>query len=432
MITTTERQENLIDQHAAMINPSQARVMREAGLGIIESRREGAYVWDQSGTRYIDCRQETSVYNVGRHNKFLVDKLKRALNEYDLGNSLFFSEPRVHLARRLGEISPGGQLRAVTYGVSGGEVNDFALKLARAQTGREKVIAMNGGYHGSTAFSASASGVENFRNPFGPLVPGVKYADFGSLSSLEQLIDKTTACVILETVQTLAGIRVPTARYLQGVRELCDKFGAFMILDENETCLGRTGAMFAIQTLAPRVVPDILTMGKSLGGGLFPISAALYREEHLDFWDRYPFSHQSTFAGSDLGCVMGLETLDYCLDHDLAGLAKERSLEFALGFAKLKRRYSKVLKRVRICGLAMALDFHDELLGPQMSRDLSQFGVLASCSQFNTATMFLLPTLTLSSTDVQTILEAFACTLAGAQSILNPAKFETLESLMHS
>lgn len=120
MITTTERQEKLIDQHASLMNSSQVRAMREAGLGIIESRREGAYVCDQSGTRYIDCRQETSVFSVGRRNPELIAQLKSALDEYDIGNALFFSEPRVLLAQKLGQISPGGQLKAVTYGVGGG------------------------------------------------------------------------------------------------------------------------------------------------------------------------------------------------------------------------------------------------------------------------------------------------------------------------
>jgi putrescine aminotransferase len=199
MISTNERQETLIDQHASLMNPSQARQMREAGLGIIESRREGPYVWDQSGIRYIDCRQETSIYNVGRRNPTMISSLKDALDDYDIGNSMFFSEPRVHLARKLGEISPGGKLRAVTYGVSGGEINDFALKLARAQTGRKRIIAMNHGYLGSTGFAASASGDPRFRAPFEPLIPDITFVSFGSIKELKTQMSTDVACVILES-----------------------------------------------------------------------------------------------------------------------------------------------------------------------------------------------------------------------------------------
>ena len=432
MITTTERQEQLIDLHAELLNPAQARAMREAGLGIIESRREGPYVWDQSGTRYIDCRPETSVYNVGRRNLELIETLKRALNEYDVGNSLFFSEPRIQLARKLGQISPGGELTAVTYGVSGGEVNDFALKLARAVTGRTKIIAMNDGYLGSTTFAASASGDSRFREPFGQLVPNIEYVDFGDLQALHELIDHDTACVVLETIQTLAGVRIPPPGYLAAVRKLCTEFGALLIVDEHETCLGRTGSMFAIDLLGAGVVPDILTMGKSMSGGLYPISAALYRKDYLSFWEDHPFSHLSTFAGSDLGCIVALDAINYVEEHGLCAAARERGQQFARGWKLLLKKYSRALKSVRQCGLEMAVDYVNADLGPQMSRDLSQFGVLASYSAANSATMLVTPPLVVTEEDVELILEAFDRTLAGAQAIMNPQKHETLASLLAS
>ena len=117
--------------------------------------------------------------------------------------------------------------------------------------------------------------------------------------------------MILESIQSWAGVRLPPSGYLQAVRKLCDETGALMIIDENESGFGRTGTMFAIEALAPTVVPDIMTLGKSLSGGLYPIAAALYRPEYLKFWEKYPYSHLSTFAGSDLGCVVGLETIRY-------------------------------------------------------------------------------------------------------------------------
>lgn len=149
------------------------------------------------------------------------------------------------------------------------------------------------------------------------------------MESLRSLIDHQTACVILEPIQTCVGIQISPPGYLKAVRELCDKFGVIMIVDENETRLGRTGSMFAIDTLGEGVIPDILTLGKPLSGGLMPISAAIYREAYLEFWDRNPFSHLSTFAGSDLSCVMGLATIDYIQKHHLVAQAHERGNQFA-------------------------------------------------------------------------------------------------------
>lgn len=345
---------------------------------------------------------------------------------------MFFSEPRVELAQKLGAISPGGELKAVAFGVSGGEINDFALKLARAQTGREKIIAIEGGYHGSTAFAASASGAARFRDPFGPLVPDIVFADFGSIASLKRLIDNQTACVILEPVQVSLGIRIVPSGYLEKVRALCDQFGALMIVDENESALGRTGQMFAIDVLGAGVVPDILTLGNSLGGGLSPVSAALYRPEYLPFWEKFPFSHLSTFAGNDLGCVMGLETINLLERSDLFRDVQEQSRLFSKGFASLRKKYPKILKAFRGLGFMMAVDFVEDELGPQMSRDLSQFGVLASCSQSEPSTLFILPVLTLTNEDVESILEAFDRTLAGAQAIFSPIHYDSLEALIRS
>ncbi len=432
MITTNERQEKLLDQHAALINPSQAREMRDAGLGIIESRREGAYVWDQSGTRYIDCRQETSVFNVGRRNPELIDVLCAALKEYDVGNSLFFSEPRVQLAHRLGELSPGGALRAVAYGVSGGEVNDFALKLSRAITRRPRVIAMDGSYLGSTGFAASASGDARFRQPFEPLIPNITFVEFGDADALEAEMGEDVACVILETVQTWAGVRTPPSHYLQRVRDLCDKNGSLMILDEHETGFGRCGKTFALDIYGPGVVPDIMTLGKALGGGLYPFAAAVYRKEYLKFWEQHPFSHLSTFAGSDLACVIGLSTIDWIHQHRLGSHAEARGAELTRGLQKFAEKYDAVVRSVRACGLLVAIDFANDELGPQMSRDLSQFGVLASCSPVSPSTMFVIPSLVVSSEDIKTILDAFSRALAGNQSLMAPRPIESLQSLMHS
>lgn len=430
MITTTERQEFLIDQYGALINPSKARLMREAGLGLIEDRKLGPYVWDQAGTRYIDCRDDKSVYNVGRKNPELVAALTRALTEYDLGNSLYFSEPRIQLAHKLGQLSPNRELRGVAFGASGGEINDFAIKLARVITQKSKVVSMKNAMHGATGFSLSANGRDEEVEAFGPLMPNFVQVPFNDIEALRAAVDDQTACVILEPVQGAAGVRIPDCGYLKGVREICTRAGALMIVDEVETGLGRTGKMLAVNHAG--VVPDIVTLGNSLGGGLFPITAAMFRSDYLRFWDEHPFLHHSTLGGSDLGCVMALATLDYIEKHRLSEKSQVFGRRFAQAFSELRQRYPEVIKGFRQLGLMMAVDLSSQSLGAQMSRDLSQFGVLASCRSDVPCTMRISPSLTIHDQDVEAILEAFDRASAGCHSILVPMDPDVLSALINS
>jgi putrescine aminotransferase len=430
MITTNERQEKLIDQYGALINPSKARIMREAGLGIIEGRKEGAYVWDEEGIRYIDCRDDTCVFTVGRRNAELVGVLKEALDSYDLGNNLFFSEPRVHLAQRLGQISPHQALTAVAYGVSGGEIVDFAIKLARAITGRPKVISMKNAMHGSTGFAISASQDAEITSTFGPLMPDFIQIPFNDLGALRKALDGSTACVLLEPIQANAGVKIPSDGFLSSVRQLCTEAGALMIVDEIETGLGRTGRMFAVEH--EDVVPDVITIGNALSGGLSPITAAVFKPEFLKFWDEHPFLHHSTFGGSDLGCIVGLAVIDLIQKKNLAQRADELGEMFAIGFEELSQKYPQVLKEFRHAGLMMAVEFKSDAIGPQMSRDLSQFGVLASYSVDNPRTMRLSPPLTLEKEDVEFILDSFDQALAGCHSIVVPMDPDVLSGLINT
>lgn len=429
MITTNERQENLIDEYGKLINPSKARIMREAGLGIIEERREGPYVWDQAGTRYIDCRDDNSLYNVGHRNPELVASLKAALGEYDLGNNLFFSEPRINLAKKLGELSPQGMLRGVAYGVSDGEINDFAIKLARARTGRAKVVALRPGTYGSTGFSTSANGIAEEAAAFGPLMPDFVHVPFDDIMALKRAVDFDTACVLLETVQSFAGLRICTPGFLKQVRALCDEVGALMIVDEVETGFGRTGHMFAIDR-EPDVVPDIMTVGNALGGGLFPITAAIFRSEYLEFWNDYPFVHHSSFAGSDLGCITGLAAIDYVEKKKLAKNAERMGRYLDKGFQEFVEKYPAAIRSFKRIGLMMAVEFMSDAMGPQMSRDLSQFGVLASYDFQSPDTMRILPALTINQDDAESILDGFDRALAGCNSIHAPMDPDVLGDLV--
>ncbi|HYF94958.1 MAG TPA: aspartate aminotransferase family protein [Symbiobacteriaceae bacterium] len=394
---------------AEFVNPMKARILHHAGLDIIEARREGVRVWDLEGRPYIDCITSAGSFNVGRRNPAIVQALKDALDEADQGIFLLCSKGKADLAKRLAEITPG-DLKFAMFGASGGEAVDFAIKLARGYTRRPKIISTVKGYHGHTGFALSAIGRDAYQAPFHPLMPEFVRVPFGDLSALEAAVDGRTAGVIMEPVQGEGGINVAPAGYLEGVRALCDRTGALMILDEIQTGFGRTGRMFACEWAG--VVPDMMTLGKSLGGGLYPITAAVFREHLGDFLVMNPFIHLSTFGGADLGCAVGLATIDYILQHDLPGHARAMGERFFAGFAHLKEKYPDVLVEYRGRGLMMGLQYKDDSMGPRMSYQLAQHGVIALYTGNDPTVMRLQPPLIIQPAEVDEVLQALDDSMA--------------------
>lgn len=207
------KKDRILKEFAEYINPSRVRILKSAGLDLVEDRREGPYVWDIAGTKYIDCMTGAGSFNVGRRNPQIIEALKNALDHYDIGGFLFFSELKVELAKKLAALSPGHALKCVTYGCGGGEINDFAIKLARGYTMKTKVISAEKGYHGHTGFALSGIGRDAYQKPFLPLMPEFARVPFGDLAAMEKAIDDHTAAVILEPVLGEGGIFIPPADY---------------------------------------------------------------------------------------------------------------------------------------------------------------------------------------------------------------------------
>ncbi len=408
--SSSENRERVLKEFAKHINPSRVRILKSAGLDLIEDRREGAYVWDISGKKYLDCMTGAGSFNVGRRNPQVIQALKNALEHYDVGGFLFFSELKVELAKKLASISPGKQLSCVTFGCGGGEVNDFAIKLARGYTMKTKVISAEKGYHGHTGFALSGIGRDAYQKPFRPLMPEFQRVPFGDLDAMAQAIDDHTACVILEPILGEGGIIIPPDAYFPGVRKLCDQKNVLLIADEIQTGWGRTGKMFAMENYG--VIPDIMTVGKSLGGGIYPITAAVYKEEYQDFIFTNPFIHFSTFGGADLGCAVALEVIRYIEDHRLWEHAVQMGTLFESGFQKLRMKFPQILKEYRRKGLMMGLQYSNESLGPRMSFELSKNGVIAVFSGNDSSVMRIMPTLVIQPLDVEFILNALEMSMS--------------------
>jgi len=404
-----EVKERILADFARYVNPQKMRVLRNAGLDIIEQRREGAYVWDMTGKKYIDCITSAGSFNVGRRNPEIIQALKSALDDYDLGVFLLCSKPKADLARKLAEITPG-DLQFVMYGSGGGEANDFAIKLARGFTMKTGIISTEKAYHGHTGFALAAIGRDAYKKPFFPLVPEFKQVPYNDLDAMEKAVNRDTAAIIIEPVQGEGGIHPATDEYLRGLRQLCDEKEILLIFDEIQTGFGRTGKMFCCEHAG--VVPDIMTLGKSLGGNLYPISATLYREELNDFMVAHPFIHLSTFGGSDLGCIVGLAAIDYLMKNNLPEHAAAMGARFQKGFDELLKKYPDLLLETRRLGLMMGLQFTNDSIGPRMTFQLAQNGVLAFYSGNEPSVMRLMPVLAIQPKDVDRVLNALDKSMA--------------------
>lgn len=266
-------------------------------------RAEGIYIYDKSGKAYMDMIAGVAVSNIGHHHPKVVEALKNQIDKHlhVMVYGEFIQDAQLDFAKNLTALLPES-LNSVYTVNSGTEANEAALKLAKRVTGRTELISFRGSYHGSTHGSMSVSGNEIKKQVFRPLLPDVRFLQHNSLTDLAQITDKT-AGVIIETVQGDAGVRVPSLAFLKALRDRCTEVGALLIFDEIQCGMGRTGKMFAFEHF--NVVPDVLTLGKALGGGM-PIGAVVSSHKNLwEFTYNPMLGHITTFGGHPVICAAG-------------------------------------------------------------------------------------------------------------------------------
>ena len=321
------------------------------------------------------------------------------------------------MAAKLAEITPG-DLSCTMFGTGGGEAVDFAIKLARGSTGRPRIVSSVNGYHGHTGFALSAAGRSAFRQPFEPLMPDFVQVPFGDPDALADVVDEHTAAVLLEPIQGEGGIVMPPPDYLRAVRAACDRAGALLILDEIQTGLGRTGRWWAGEHFG--VVPDIMTIAKSLGGSLVPISATVFTEELREFLIPNPFIHLSTFGGSDLACVVALEVIAVIEETGLVAHAAAMGDRLFAGLDSIAEAHQEVISDVRGLGLMAGIEYAEDSMGPRMSYHLARHGVLAIYSGNQPAVMRLMPSLVIEDAEVDFLLEALDRAIGDLESGAGP------------
>jgi acetylornithine/succinyldiaminopimelate/putrescine aminotransferase len=409
--------DKVVERFARHVSSGKAKFFGQVGIDFVFGRREGVYVWDLDGTRLINCHSNGGVFNLGHRNPRVVAALKRALDELDIGNHHLVSEHRAHLAERLAAICPG-DLNRVVFGVGGGEAVDTAIKLARGYSGRPGIISAIGGYHGHTGL-ALATGDPKYSAPFEPLPPGFSRVPFGDLEALEESVGGNTAAVIFETIPATLGIAVPPDDYFAGVRELCDRTGAVMIIDEVQTGLGRCGEVWGIDTYG--VVPDILVTAKGLSGGIYPITATVYDDRLNDFFDENPFIHVSTFGGSEVGCYAALEVLAILEEDGFLEHVREMADVFGEGFRELADRHPSILVEARQRGLMMGLKMANDLCGPLMTLAGFRHGILTIYANNDTSVSQILPPLIIEEEQARQVLEALDAMLGEVEKALEGA-----------
>ncbi len=385
------------------VNPFALRMLKNSSLDIIEGKRSGSSVWDISGEKYIDCVTGAGIFNVGRRNPDIVEALKKALDIYDLGGWISVIRERGLLAKKLSEITPG-DLKFSLFCCGGGEAIEVAIKLARGHTDKTEIISMVNGYHGVTGFALPATGRDVYKTPFEPLIPGYRHIPFNDIKAVKEAITDDTAAVILEPIQGEGGIIPADDEYLKELREICNQNEILLIFDEVQTGFGRTGKMFCAEHSG--VTPDIMVMAKSLSGGLYPISCAVFSEEISDFLMAHPFIIINSFGGTSLACLVALATIEYIEKNNLPAHADMMGQQFTTGLLKLKKKYAELVLDVRGRGLMLGLEFPEDSIGPRMTYQLKQNGVISLYTMNNPKIIRIMPSLVITGDEVDFVIHA--------------------------
>lgn len=312
-------------------------------------RAEGLYLYSPKGEKYIDLISGVGVSNIGHRHPKVVAAIKEQVDKHlhVMVYGEFVQSSPNQLAEKLVNLLPQ-PLNCCYFTNSGTEANEGALKLAKRYTGRTEIISCRGAYHGSTHGSLSVSGNEAKKYAFRPLLPDVRFIEFNNTDHLAAISNKT-ACVIIETIQGDAGVRIPSLDYMQALREKCNDTGALLIFDEIQTGIGRTGKMFAFEHFG--VAPDILTSAKALGGGL-PIGAFISSYDIMQSLTHSPMlGHITTFGGNPVSCAAALATLEVIEEEKLLDTVEEKGLLFEQ-LLKHPR-----IKEIRRKGLLFAFEF---------------------------------------------------------------------------
>jgi acetylornithine/N-succinyldiaminopimelate aminotransferase len=380
-------QRELFFRHLGQTSPSP--------IAIEVSRAEGLYLYDMSGKKYLDAIGGISVCNTGHRHPKVMEAIREQTERYlhVLVYGELIQSPQVEYAHLITTKLPD-KLQSVFFTNSGTEATEGAMKLAKRVTGRTEIVGFEYSYHGSTQGALSVIGDEYWRNAFRPLLPGVLHLRYNHRADLD-LITEKTACVIAETVQAENGVIKPVPEWIVALRKKCDDTGALLILDEIQTGFGRTGTLWGFEQYG--IVPDIVLLGKALGGGL-PLGAFIASKTLMDsFTDQPVLGHISTFGGHPLSCAAGLAAMKILFNENLIQRVAEKEQRFR------KLLVHTAIKSVRTAGLLIAVEFENFETNKRIIDACIRAGLLTDWFLFASNCLRIAPPLTISENEIDEI-----------------------------
>ena len=372
-------------KHVAQTSPSP--------LAFEIAKAEGCLLYDVNGKEYIDLIGGISVANIGHRHPGVIEAIKKQLDAYMhvMVYGEFIESPQVQYAKLLMDHLPAS-LNSVYFTNSGAEAIEGSMKLAKRITNRTQIIAFKNSYHGSTQGALSIMGNEYWRNAFRPLLPDVLHLEYNSFESLNEISERT-ACVIMETIQAEAGIIVPSKEWIQALRKKCTKTGTLLILDEIQTAFGRTGKLWGFENF--EIVPDVLILGKALGGGM-PLGAFVADKKLMDAFTENPvLGHITTFGGHPVCCAAGMSAMKVLMEEKIIDSvnAKEELFRSLL--------VHKKIRLVRSFGLWMSIESDSFEMNKKIIDVCIGLGVLTDWFLFASQGLRISPPLIISEEQIK-------------------------------
>lgn len=351
-------------------------------------------MWDADGKEYIDLIAGISVCNVGHRHPKVVEAIKKQVDDYlhIMVYGELLENPQVAYAKMLTDHLPKS-LNSVFYTASGSEATEGAMKLAKRYTKRTQMISFKNAYHGSTQGALSIMGSEYWQQAFRPLLPGILQLNYNSLEDLKNITEQT-ACVVAETIQAEAGVIIPKNNWLQALRQRCTATGTLLVLDEIQCGFGRNGTLWAFEQFD--VVPDILLLGKALGGGM-PLGAFVADKKIMDSLSHDPvLGHINTFGGHPVSCAAGLAGFKVLIEENLMDAVTQKEKLFR------SLLVHPLIKNINSRGLMMAVEFDDFETNKKIIDALIAEGIFTDWFLFAANAMRIVPPLNISEEEIIT------------------------------
>jgi acetylornithine/N-succinyldiaminopimelate aminotransferase len=368
-------------------------------------RGAGSLVWDTEGNEYIDLTAGWGVTSIGHCHPALVEAIHEQARTLMQTTNVVYSEPQLDLAERLARFAPGDIHRSF-FVSSGAEANEGALKLAHRYTGRSQYVATNNSFHGRTLGAMGVLGQEKYRERWRGIIHEARFVPYGDAEAAKAVLDHDVAAMIVEPVQGEGGVVVPPADYLPAVADACHAVGAVLICDEIQTCIGRTGRWFASEHSG--VQPDILTLGKGMGGGV-PVAAFMASDAVMNSIE--PGDHGGTYAGNLLCCRAGATVLQVIEDEGLVERSARLGEHVIARLEALRKRVPDRVEEVRGLGLLVGLVLRDPAVAAEIHPATRERGILVNLTAERVIRVF--PALNIPQDELDRALDVIEALVAG-------------------